>query len=50
MIRLLLGGVRSGKSALAETLLLAGPWPGPLGAAGMALAVTGLVLYVCRQV
>jgi drug/metabolite transporter (DMT)-like permease len=37
-------------SLLGETLLLAGPWPGPLGAAGMALAVTGLVLYVCRQV
>ncbi|EHJ48257.1 hypothetical protein DFW101_2252 [Solidesulfovibrio carbinoliphilus subsp. oakridgensis] len=37
-------------SLLGETLLLAGPWPGPLGAAGIALAVTGLVLYVCRQV
>lgn len=37
-------------SLLGETLLLAGPWPGPLGAAGMALAVVGLVLYVCRQV
>ena len=33
-----------------ETLLLAAPLPGPLGAAGIALAVGGLVLYVCRQV
>lgn len=37
-------------SLLGETLLLAGPWPGPLGAAGITLAVAGLVLYVCRQV
>lgn len=37
-------------SLLGETLLLAGPWPGPLGAAGITLAVVGLVLYVCRQV
>lgn len=36
-------------SLLGETLLLAGPWPGPLGAVGIALAVAGLVLYVCRQ-
>jgi drug/metabolite transporter (DMT)-like permease len=35
---------------LGETLLLAGPWPGPMGAVGIGLAVTGLVLYVCRQV
>ena len=35
---------------LGETLLLAAPWPGPLGFAGIALAVCGLVLYVCRQV
>lgn len=33
-----------------ETLILAAPLPGPLGAAGIALAVGGLVLYVCRQV
>lgn len=37
-------------SLLGETLLLAGPWPGPMGAAGIVLAVTGLILYVCRQV
>ncbi len=37
-------------SLLGETLLLAGPWPGPLGAVGLILAVAGLVLYVCRQV
>ncbi len=37
-------------SLLGETLLLAGAWPGPAGALGVALAVTGLVLYVCRQV
>jgi len=37
-------------SLLGETLLLAGPWPGVWGAVGIALAVTGLVLYVCRQV
>ncbi|MYL84674.1 multidrug resistance efflux transporter family protein [Desulfovibrio aerotolerans] len=35
---------------LGETLLLAAPWPGLLGLAGIALAVCGLVLYVCRQV
>jgi drug/metabolite transporter (DMT)-like permease len=35
---------------IGETLLLAAPLPGPLGAAGIALAVGGLVLYVCRQV
>ncbi|KHK03064.1 DMT family transporter [Desulfovibrio sp. TomC] len=35
---------------LGETLLLAAPWPGPLGLAGITLAVVGLVLYVCRQV
>ena len=35
---------------LGETFLLAAPWPGPLGIAGIALAVCGLVLYVCRQV
>ena len=32
-----------------ETLLLGAPWPGPMGLAGIALAVGGLVLYVCRQ-
>ncbi len=37
-------------SLLGETLLLAAPWPGIMGAAGIALAVVGLVLYVCRQV
>ena len=37
-------------SLLGETLLLAGLWPGILGAAGITLAVAGLVLYVCRQV
>ncbi|EFL50203.1 conserved hypothetical protein [Solidesulfovibrio fructosivorans JJ]] len=37
-------------SLLGETLLLAGPWPGLMGVAGITLAVVGLVLYVCRQV
>jgi len=37
-------------SLLGEILLLAGAWPGPMGAVGVTLAVTGLVLYVCRQV
>ena len=37
MIRLLLGGVRSGKSALAETLLLAGKAPHRVLATGRAL-------------
>jgi drug/metabolite transporter (DMT)-like permease len=36
-------------SLLGETLLLGGAWPGPLGCCGIALALIGLTLYVCRQ-
>jgi drug/metabolite transporter (DMT)-like permease len=36
-------------SLLGEILVLGGAWPGPLGWCGIALALVGLTLYVCRQ-